>query len=75
MVFGVSLAVKDAGGKLMRKDRNKPEQGQDGVHEDTIRRVLDEQGDDTFDPKGGEDPGLLELTEDPRERRLKRHTM
>jgi hypothetical protein len=52
-------------------------------HEDTvdreheIRRSLDEQGDDAekFDPRGGEDPGLLELTEDPRERRMKRHTM
>jgi hypothetical protein len=27
------------------------------------------------DPKLGEDPGLLPLTEDPRERRLKRKTM
>jgi len=45
--------------------------------EESIRRSLDEQsGDhDTFNPRTGEDPGLLPLTEDPRERRLKRHTM
>ena len=45
--------------------------------EDAIRRSLDKQGSDseTFNPRTGEDPGLLELTEDPRERRLKRHTM
>ena len=45
--------------------------------EETIRRGLDEAGGgaDTFNPRTGEDPGLLELTEDPRERRLKRHTM
>lgn len=45
--------------------------------EDAIRRSLDELGKDadTFNPRTGEDPGLLELTEDPRERRLKRHTM
>ena len=44
--------------------------------EDAIRRSLEHgKGPDTFDPRGGEDPGALELTEDPRERRLKRHTM
>ena len=45
--------------------------------EDAIRRSLDElSGDhDTFNPRTGEDPGLLPSTEDPRERRLKRHTM
>ncbi|RPI56109.1 MAG: hypothetical protein EHM55_05865 [Acidobacteria bacterium] len=45
--------------------------------EDAIRRTSEkEDGDrDTFNPRTGEDPGLLELTEDPRERRLKRHTM
>ena len=45
--------------------------------EDAIRRSLDTQGSDseTFNPRTGEDPGLLELTEDPRERRLKRLTM
>jgi hypothetical protein len=49
----------------------------DVEREDAIRRSLDEQGDekDTFNPRTGEDPGLLELTEDPRERRLKRNTM
>ena len=53
------------------------EHEEDIDREDAIRRSLDEMGgrSDTFDPRGGEDPGLLELTEDPRERRLKRHTM
>ena len=31
--------------------------------------------DRSTNPHVGEDPGLLESTEDPRERRLKRHTM
>ena len=45
--------------------------------EDAIRRLLEEEsGDhDTFNPRTGEDPGLLPLTEDPLERRLKRNTM
>jgi hypothetical protein len=44
--------------------------------EDAIRRSLDEEGKDaTFNPRTGEDPGLLELTEDPLERRQKRNTM
>lgn len=45
--------------------------------EDTVRRARDEQGgeEQKFDPLGGEDPGLLELTEDHFERRLKRNTM
>jgi hypothetical protein len=45
--------------------------------EDANRRSLDELsgGHDTFNPRTGEDPGLLPPTEDPRERRLKRHTM
>jgi hypothetical protein len=62
----------------MDKNTGKDRQHEEDVdREDAIRRSLDEQGKDahTFDPRGGEDPGLLELTEDPRERRLKRHTM
>ena len=49
----------------------------DSEREDAIRRLLDEDGDDhdTFNPRTGEDPGLLPLTEDPLERRLKRNTM
>ena len=45
--------------------------------EEALRRLLEEQsGDhDTFNPRTGEDPGLLPLTEDPLERRLKRNTM
>jgi hypothetical protein len=53
------------------------EQESNTDREDAIRRLLDEPGDDhdTFNPRTGEDPGLLPLTEDPRERRLKRNTM
>jgi len=45
--------------------------------EDPLRRLLDEQADDsnTFNPRTGEDPGALPLTEDPLERRSKRTTM
>jgi hypothetical protein len=35
----------------------------------------DEQAKRNTNPRTGEDPGLLPLTEDPRERRLKRTTM
>ena len=49
----------------------------DADREDAIRRLVEqESGDhDTFNPRTGEDPGLLPLTEDPLERRLKRNTM
>jgi hypothetical protein len=45
--------------------------------EDELRRLLDDQGGgkDTFNPRTGEDPGALPLTEDPNERRQKRTTM
>jgi hypothetical protein len=58
-----------------RADHEENESATD--REDAIRRSLDElTGDhDTFNPRTGEDPGLLPPTEDPRERRLKRHTM
>jgi hypothetical protein len=57
--------------------REQEHEENDRDREDTIRRNLDEAGGDadTFNQRTGEDPGLLELTEDPRERRLKRHTM
>jgi hypothetical protein len=48
----------------------------DEVHERTIRECIDEDTvDRSRNPHAGEDPGLLELTEDPRERRMKRNTM
>jgi hypothetical protein len=49
----------------------------DADREDAVRRLLDEEGgdQDTFNPRTGEDPGLLPLTEDPLERRQKRNTM
>lgn len=63
--------------KYSGKEPEQPEQEESDVErEDAIRRLLDEQGgDDTFNPRTGEDPGLLPLTEDPHERRLKRTTM
>jgi len=53
---------------------------QDSAPEENIRQLLDdldEQGGDrdTFNPRTGEDPGALPLTEDPLERRSKRTTM
>jgi hypothetical protein len=53
-----------------------PEDAPDTDREDELRRLLDDHGDDdTFNPRTGEDPGLLPLTEDPLERRQKRVTM
>lgn len=63
--------------KDVTKHRDPEDEETDINREDEIRRLLDEQGDDhdTFNPRTGVDPGLLPLTEDPRERRLKRTTM
>jgi hypothetical protein len=48
----------------------------------TVRECIDKNDredevtvDRSTNPHVGEDPGLLESTEDPRERRLKRNTM
>ncbi len=61
--------------KYPGKDQDQEHEQED--REETLRRLLDEQsGDhDTFNPRTGEDPGLLPLTEDPLERRQKRNTM
>ena len=71
----VSLLFIMAEDVMKNRVHNDHDESQD--REDAIRRSLDEQTatSDTFNPRTGEDPGLLELTEDPRERRLKRHTM
>lgn len=63
--------------KVQKKHQDPDDSDTDASREDEIRRLLDEQGDDhdTFNPRTGVDPGLLPLTEDPRERRLKRTTM
>ena len=60
-----------------KEQEHEHEQESDVDREDALRRLLDEQsGDhDTFNPRTGEDPGLLPLTEDPLERRQKRNTM
>jgi hypothetical protein len=49
------------------RDMNKGETVRECVEEETV--------DHSTNPHIGEDPGLLESSEDPRERRLKRHTM
>ena len=61
----------------VKKPKDPDDEEVDSSREEEIRRLLDEQGDDhdTFNPRTGVDPGLLPLTEDPRERRLKRTTM
>lgn len=64
----------------MDKRSGKPQEHDENVdvdREDAIRRLLDEEGGDpdTFNPRTGEDPGLLPMTEDPLERRAKRTTM
>jgi hypothetical protein len=64
-----------------REQELEPEREEDRAsdidREDAVRRLLDEEGSDhdTFNPRTGKDPGLLPLTEDPHERRLKRNTM
>jgi hypothetical protein len=58
-----------------KEQDSEPESDMD--RKDAVRRLVEEEsGDhDTFNPRTGEDPGLLPLTEDPLERRLKRNTM
>ena len=62
-------------GKDEDQDQEREQEQED--REEALRLLLDEQsGDhDTFNPRTGEDPGLLPLTEDPLERRQKRNTM
>lgn len=64
----------------MDKNPGKDQEHEEHVdveREDAMRRLLDEEGGDhdTFNPRTGEDPGVLPLTEDPLERRQKRNTM
>ena len=59
-----------------REQEPDDEQTSEGDREDELQRLLDDHSDDdTFNPRTGEDPGLLPLTEDPLERRQKRITM
>jgi hypothetical protein len=60
----------------MDKNRDTNQRDEQEVdREEALRRSLDRTDGEMFNPRTGEDPGLLELNEDPRERRLKRHTM
>jgi hypothetical protein len=66
---------EDVMDKSVGKDQTENDKYDVG-REENVRSLDDEGGDEVkFDPRGGEDPGLLELTEDPFERRLKRNTM
>ena len=65
---------------MQRRDDKDNDRDQKIGHDDDARHAMDEMDEqegeaDTFNPRTGEDPGLLELTEDPHERRLKRTTM
>jgi len=61
----------------MPNESSTPTHDNPDVHEgQTIRKCIDEDTPDrSTNPKVDEDPGLLPLSEDPRERRLKRNTM
>jgi hypothetical protein len=54
--------------------KREPETTRDAENDRAIRGA-DDTPDRSANPHAGEDPGLLPLTEDPRERRLKRNTM
>jgi hypothetical protein len=59
----------------MAKDtRSAQEANRDAENERAIRDN-DENHERSTNPRTGEDPGLLPMNEDPRERRLKRNTM
>ena len=50
--------------------------GKDVNEGETVRECVEKETvDRSTNPHVGEDPGLLETSEDPRERRLKRNTM
>jgi hypothetical protein len=76
---GAAIAALTARRPLMENTGPDRQHEQQADHEEKIRRSLNEDGKtsgkETFNPRTGEDPGLLELTEDPLERRQKRHTM
>ena len=61
----------------MERNTDKDHRPNDDMPEnETVRECVDKETvDRSTNPHVGEDPGLLEATEDPRERRLKRHTM
>jgi hypothetical protein len=59
----------------MDKRSDRVEQPDKHLKDDDNDNRDKETADRKSDPRFGEDPGLLETTEDPRERRLKRHTM
>jgi len=59
----------------MPKNRNREQEAKRDAENDQALRAADESSDRSTNPHTGEDPGLLPMNEDPRERRLKRNTM
>ena len=60
----------------MDKVMNDRETNNDATEGRTVRECVEKEDvDRSTNPHVGEDPGLLESNEDPRERRLKRNTM
>jgi len=62
--------------ELMPRDTETARRADEDPHYTrSVRECVDEHDDRSTNPKTGEDPGLLPMTEDPRERRMKRNTM
>jgi hypothetical protein len=59
----------------MAKDVNTAQEATRDAEIERMIRAADESADRATNPHAGEDPGLLPMNEDPRERRLKRNTM
>jgi hypothetical protein len=59
----------------MEKDMKRAQEANRDAENERAIRAADDNPDRSTNPHTGEDPGLLPMNEDPRERRLKRNTM
>ena len=59
----------------MAKERKTAQEAARDADNERAIRDADDSPDRSTNPHTGEDPGLLPMNEDPRERRLKRNTM
>jgi hypothetical protein len=59
----------------MAKDKKSERDVTRDAENERAIRDADDNPDRSTNPHTGEDPGLLPMNEDPRERRLKRNTM
>jgi hypothetical protein len=74
--FGIALALNMPEVVMEKQTGNDFRTDKDMDEGETVRECVEKETvDPSTNPHVGEDPGLLESTEDPRERRLKRHTM